>query len=148
MFWRKNMKIAYRFIIAIVALLTVLMMGNVTAQDNLTVSVEAWMVEKYNMPELEAQFEAAHPGVDVVVITHEGLGANYLNIFLEWAQTGKSTADLYFGGLVRQLSPDINDDQLPMKFPLIGGYRRFWTRLMWMAQRVQITRPYLAWVRP
>jgi ABC-type glycerol-3-phosphate transport system substrate-binding protein len=86
------------------------------AQDDLagtlTVSVEAWMVEKYNMPELEARFEADHPNVDVVVLTHEGLGANYLNIFLEWAQTNASTADLYFGGLISQLSPAIIDDQL------------------------------------
>src|SRR5690606_42096372 len=66
----------------------------------LTVSVEAWMIDKYNMPELEARFEASHPDVDVTIITHEGLGANYLNIFLQWAQTGSSTADLYFGGLV------------------------------------------------
>lgn len=87
-----------------------------SAQDELsgtvTVSVEAWMVEKYNMAELEARFEANHPNVDVVVITHEGLGANYLNIFLEWAQTGNSTADLYFGGLVSQIAPAIIDDQL------------------------------------
>lgn len=86
------------------------------AEDNLsgtlTVSVEAWMVEKYNMPELETRFEADHPDVDVVVLTHEGLGANYLNIFLEWAQTDASTADLYFGGLISQLSPAIIDDQL------------------------------------
>lgn len=87
------------------------------AQDDelsgeLTVSVEAWMVEKYNMPELEARFEADHPNVDVTVITHEGLGANYLNIFLEWAQTGSSTADLYFGGLVSQIAPAILDDLL------------------------------------
>lgn len=88
----------------------------VTAQDELsgtlTVSVEAWMIEKYNMPELEARFEADHPGVDVVVLTHEGLGANYLNIFLEWAQTGASTADMYFGGLVSQISPAVIDNQL------------------------------------
>jgi len=87
-----------------------------TAQDEMsgtvTVSVEAWMVEKYNMVELEKRFEAAHPDVDVVVITHEGLGANYLNIFLEWAQTDASTADLYFGGLTSQLAPAIIDDQL------------------------------------
>jgi ABC-type glycerol-3-phosphate transport system substrate-binding protein len=85
------------------------------AQDlsgTVTVSVEAWMVEKYNMAELEARFEAAHPEVDVVVITHEGLGANYLNIFLEWAQTGSSTADLYFGGLTSQIAPAIIDDQV------------------------------------
>jgi ABC-type glycerol-3-phosphate transport system substrate-binding protein len=86
------------------------------AQDELsgtvTVSVEAWMVSKYNMPELEARFEADHPNVDVIVLTHEGLGANYLNIFLEWAQTNASTADLYFGGLISQLSPAIIDDQL------------------------------------
>src|SRR5215210_6293298 len=72
--------------------------GIAAAQDDLsgtvTVSVEAWMVEKYNMPELEARFEADHPGVDVAVLTHEGLGAAYQNIFLEWAQTGDSTADL------------------------------------------------------
>ncbi len=78
----------------------------------LTISVEAWMVEKYNMPELEARFEADHPDVDVVVITHEGLGASYLNIFLEWAQSGQSSADLYFGGLVSQIAPAIIDDQL------------------------------------
>lgn len=87
-----------------------------TAQEALsgtvTVSVEAWMVEKYNMAELEKRFEEAHPGTDVVVITHEGLGANYLNIFLEWAQTGASTADLYFGGLTSQIAPAIIDDQL------------------------------------
>lgn len=96
-------------------LLTLFAVG-IQAQDDLsgtvTVSVESWMIDKYNMPELEARFEAAHPGVDVVVITHEGLGANYLNIFLEWAQTGKSTADLYFGGLVSQIAPAIIDDQL------------------------------------
>lgn len=89
---------------------------SIHAQEDLsgtvTVSVEAWMVEKYNMAELEARFEANHPNVDVVVITHEGLGANYLNIFLEWAQTGGSTADLYFGGLISQLAPAIIDDQL------------------------------------
>jgi ABC-type glycerol-3-phosphate transport system substrate-binding protein len=93
-----------------------LIAGASGAQDDLsgtvTVSVEAWMVEKYNMAELEKRFEEAHPGVDVVVITHEGLGANYLNIFLEWAQTGASTADLYFGGLISQISPAIIDDQL------------------------------------
>jgi ABC-type glycerol-3-phosphate transport system substrate-binding protein len=86
------------------------------AQDELsgklTVSVEAWMVEKYNMKELEARFEEAHPKVDVEVITHEGLGATYQNIFLEWTQTGTSTADLYFGGLLSQISPAIIDDLL------------------------------------
>lgn len=89
----------------------------------LTVSVEAWMVEKYNMPELERRFEEAHPDVDVTVITHEGLGANYLNIFLEWAQTGDSTADLYFGGLVSQISPAMIDDQLiPWDEVMVGDF--------------------------
>lgn len=96
--------------------LTSLSIGVAAAQDDLsgtlTVSVEAWMVEKYNMAALEAQFEEAHPAVDVVVITHEGLGSAYQNIFLEWEQTGRSTADLYFGGLISQLSPAIIDDQL------------------------------------
>jgi ABC-type glycerol-3-phosphate transport system substrate-binding protein len=102
--------------VLLVVVLSLLSITTITAQEELsgtvTVSVEAWMVEKYNMAELEARFEAAHPDVDVVVITHEGLGANYLNIFLEWAQTGTSTADLYFGGLVSQLAPAIIDDQL------------------------------------
>lgn len=88
----------------------------VNAQNDLSgemsVSVEAWMVEKYNMKEMVSKFEAAHPKVKVKLLTHEGLGANYLNIFLEWAQTKKSTADLYFGGLVSQLSPAMIDDQL------------------------------------
>ncbi|MEP6984339.1 MAG: hypothetical protein ABI970_01990 [Chloroflexota bacterium] len=89
------------------------------AQDKttLTVSVEAWMVDKYNMPELEKRFEANHPDVDVVVLTHEGNGVAYPGIFLEWSQTGKSTADLYFGGLVSQIAPAIIDDQL---IPLDG----------------------------
>jgi hypothetical protein len=103
-----------RFFLVVCSLL--IAVGISTAQDDLsgtvTVSVEAWMVEKYNMAELEKRFEEAHSGVDVVVITHEGLGANYLNIFLEWAQTGASTADLYFGGLISQISPAIIDDQL------------------------------------
>jgi ABC-type glycerol-3-phosphate transport system substrate-binding protein len=102
--------------VLLAVVLSLLSISTITAQEELsgtvTVSVEAWMVEKYNMAELEARFEAAHPDVDVVVITHEGLGANYLNIFLEWAQTGASTADLYFGGLVSQLAPAIIDDQL------------------------------------
>ena len=102
--------------VLLVSVLLLLGISPITAQEELsgtvTVSVEAWMVEKYNMAELEARFEAAHPEVDVVVITHEGLGANYLNIFLEWAQTGTSTADLYFGGLVSQIAPAIIDDQL------------------------------------
>lgn len=109
---------ATRFTLISLVLIGLLAISTATgiAQEDLsgtvTVSVEAWMVEKYNMAELEARFEAAHPNVDVVVITHEGLGANYLNIFLEWAQTGASTADLYFGGLVSQLSPAVIDDQL------------------------------------
>jgi ABC-type glycerol-3-phosphate transport system substrate-binding protein len=112
------MQLARRFLLSIIifSILSITLLASVSAQDTpaqtVTVSVEAWMVEKYNMPELEARFEADHPGVDVVVITHEGLGANYLNIFLEWAQTNASTADLYFGGLVSQLSPAIIDDQL------------------------------------
>lgn len=99
----------------LLALLVLLSITTGMAQElsgTVTVSVEAWMVEKYNMVELETRFEAEHPDVDVVVITHEGLGANYLNIFLEWAQTGASTADLYFGGLISQISPAIIDDQL------------------------------------
>jgi ABC-type glycerol-3-phosphate transport system substrate-binding protein len=103
-------------VLVLVGLLLTTFVVSVQAQDDLsgvvTVSVEAWMVEKYNMAELEARFEAAHPNVDVIVITHEGLGANYLNIFLEWAQTGQSTADLYFGGLVSQIAPAVIDDQL------------------------------------
>jgi ABC-type glycerol-3-phosphate transport system substrate-binding protein len=85
------------------------------AQDlsgDLTISVESWMVEKYNMEALVKGFQAKHPGVKVKLLTHEGLGANYLKIFLEWAETKKSTADLYFGGLVSQLSPAMIDDQL------------------------------------
>jgi ABC-type glycerol-3-phosphate transport system substrate-binding protein len=78
----------------------------------LTVDVESWMVDKYNMKELAARFHKDHPGVEVEVITHEGLGASYQNIFLEWAQTGQSTADLYFGGLISQLSPAIIDDAM------------------------------------
>jgi hypothetical protein len=78
----------------------------------LTISVEAWMVDKYNMKELVDRFQKAHPKVQVKLLTHEGLGANYLNIFLEWAQTKKSTADLYFGGLISQIAPAIIDDQL------------------------------------
>lgn len=78
----------------------------------MSVSVEAWMVDKYNMKELVARFEQAHPDVKVTLLTHEGLGANYLTMFLEWEQTQKSTADLYFGGLVSQLSPAMIDDQL------------------------------------
>ncbi|MEO7908672.1 MAG: extracellular solute-binding protein [Roseiflexaceae bacterium] len=78
----------------------------------MTISVEAWMVDKYNMKELVARFEKAHPKAKVKLLTHEGLGANYLNIFLEWEQTKKSTADLYFGGLISQISPAIIDDQL------------------------------------
>jgi multiple sugar transport system substrate-binding protein len=70
------------------------------------------MVDKYNMKELVARFEKAHPNVKVKLLTHEGLGANYSNIFLEWAQTKKSTADLYFGGLVSQIAPAVIDDQL------------------------------------
>src|SRR5688500_11908616 len=104
------------FSIFIFSLLSVSLLSSVSAQDTpadtVTISVEAWMVEKYNMPELEARFEADHPDVDVVVITHEGLGAAYLQIFLEWAQTDASTADLYFGGLVSQLAPAVIDDQL------------------------------------
>ena len=38
-----------------------------TAQEelsgNMTVSVEAWMVDKYNMKDLIARFEQAHPKV-------------------------------------------------------------------------------------
>jgi ABC-type glycerol-3-phosphate transport system substrate-binding protein len=111
------MNMPRRFLVVLwVVLAALLSVANLGAQDDLsgtvTVSVEAWMVEKYNMAELERRFEEAHPGVDVVVITHEGLGANYLQIFLEWAQTGASTADLYFGGLISQISPAIIDDQL------------------------------------
>jgi len=106
-----------RFVALLIAsLLLIGVVGVTVAQDDLsgalTVSVEAWMVEKYNMPELETRFEADHPGVDVTVITHEGLGASYQNIFLEWAQTEASTADLYFGGLISQISPAMIDDLL------------------------------------
>jgi ABC-type glycerol-3-phosphate transport system substrate-binding protein len=112
------MSYSRRFFVALTAisLLTCTYATRATAQDTLsgtlTVSVEAWMIEKYNMPELEARFEADHPDVQVEVITHEGLGAAYQNIFLEWAQTGSSTADLYFGGLVSQLTPAVIDDLL------------------------------------
>jgi multiple sugar transport system substrate-binding protein len=114
------MKTIRKFLIAAVLVALVLLgfakAPHSVAQDELsgevTVSVEAWMVEKYNTAELEARFEEAHPDVDVIVITHEGLGANYLNIFLEWAQTDSSTADLYFGGLISQISPAIIDDLL------------------------------------
>src|SRR5215207_8349047 len=110
------MNITRRILFVLLVFVLLLGISTITAQEELsgtmTVSVEAWMVEKYNMVELEARFEAAHPAVDVVVITHEGLGANYLNIFLEWAQTSTSTADLYFGGLVSQIAPAIIDDQL------------------------------------
>ncbi|MEP7289738.1 MAG: extracellular solute-binding protein [Chloroflexota bacterium] len=78
----------------------------------LVVDVESWMIDKYNMKELAARFMKDHPNVEVEVITHEGLGASYQNIFLEWAQTKASTADLYFGGLISQLSPVIIDNAL------------------------------------
>jgi multiple sugar transport system substrate-binding protein len=79
---------------------------------SMTVSVEDWMVEKYNMKELIDRFQQAHPGVTVKLLTHQGLGANYLNIFLEWEKTKAATADLYFGGLPSQISPAMIDDQL------------------------------------
>jgi hypothetical protein len=79
---------------------------------NMAVSVEAWMVDKYNMKELITRFETAHPKVKVKLLTHEGLGAAYQRVFLEWAQTKKSTADLYFGGLVSQLTIAMIDDLL------------------------------------
>ncbi len=112
------MKFTYRLLF--LGLLTLVLsytgMDRSIAQEELsgqvTVSVEAWMIDKYNMPELKERFEASHPGVEVIIITHEGLGANYLNIFLQWAQTGSSTADLYFGGLVSQLAPAVIDDLL------------------------------------
>lgn len=89
---------------------------NTARADDLTgklvVDVESWMIDKYNMKELAARFKKDHPAVEVEVITHEGLGASYQNIFLEWAQTKKSTADLYFGGLISQLSPAIIDGSL------------------------------------
>jgi ABC-type glycerol-3-phosphate transport system substrate-binding protein len=86
------------------------------AQEDLAgtmaVSVEAWMVDKYNMKELVANFEKAHPKVKVKLLTHEGLGAGYTRMFLEWAQTKKSTADLYFGGLNSQLTLPVLSEQL------------------------------------
>ena len=86
---------------------------SVAAQDNLsgtlTVAVDAWMIDKYNMAELEARFEADHPNVDVVVISREG---DYTSTILEWTRTGASTADLYFGGAVSQIAPAIIDDLL------------------------------------
>ncbi len=113
------MKIARRtlFLVLLTGLLSLAVTGTGIAQGDdlsgeLTVSVEAWMIDKYNMTELEERFEAAHPNVEVTIITHEGLGANYLNIFLQWAQTGSATADLYFGGLVSQISPAMLDDLL------------------------------------
>ena len=96
-----------------------------TAQEelsgNMAVSVEAWMVDKYNMKDLIARFEQAHPKVKVKLLTHEGLGAAYQRVFLEWAQTNKSTADLYFGGLVSQLTiPMIDDLLLPWDDMMTG----------------------------
>jgi len=79
---------------------------------NMAVSVEAWMVDKYNMKELISRFEQAHPKAKVKLLTHEGLGASYQRLFLEWTQTKKSTADLYFGGLVSQLTTPMIDDLL------------------------------------
>jgi hypothetical protein len=88
---------------------------------NMAVSVEAWMVDKYNMKDLIARFEQAHPKVKVKLLTHEGLGAAYQRVFLEWAQTNKSTADLYFGGLVSQLTiPMIDDLLLPWDDMMTG----------------------------
>lgn len=78
----------------------------------MAISVESWMVDKYNMKEVIARFEQAHPQAKVKLLTHEGLGANYLTMFLEWAQTRRSTADLYFGGLVSQIAPAVIDDLL------------------------------------
>jgi len=99
-----------------VASLTSLANLNVARADDLsgklTVDVESWMIDKYNMKELAARFKKDHPSVEVEVITHEGLGASYQNIFLEWAQTKASTADLYFGGLISQLSPAVIDNSL------------------------------------
>jgi ABC-type glycerol-3-phosphate transport system substrate-binding protein len=79
------------------------------------------MVDKYNMKDLIARFEQAHPKVKVKLLTHEGLGAAYQRVFLEWAQTNKSTADLYFGGLVSQLTiPMIDDLLLPWDDMMTG----------------------------
>ena len=88
---------------------------------SMAVSVEAWMVDKYNMKDLIARFEQAHPKAKVKLLTHEGLGAAYQRVFLEWAQTKKSTADLYFGGLVSQLTiPMIDDLLLPWDDMMTG----------------------------
>jgi ABC-type glycerol-3-phosphate transport system substrate-binding protein len=57
-----------------------------TAQEelsgNMAVSVEAWMVDKYNMKDLIARFEQAHPKAKVKLLAHEGLGAAYQRVVL------------------------------------------------------------------
>jgi ABC-type glycerol-3-phosphate transport system substrate-binding protein len=102
-------------LILVATLLSLANLHTVRADDlsgKLVVDVESWMIDKYNMKELAARFMKDHPNVEVEVITHEGLGASYQNLFLEWAQTKASTADLYFGGLISQLSPAVIDDAL------------------------------------
>jgi ABC-type glycerol-3-phosphate transport system substrate-binding protein len=113
---KKLQRVLVVFILIAVVMMSLVIGAPTHAADELsgklTVSVEAWMVDKYNMKELEQRFETDHPQVDVEVITHEGLGGAYQNIFLEWTQTQASTADLYFGGLVSYIAPAVMDDLL------------------------------------
>ena len=75
----------------------------------LVVAFESWMIDKYNAHELGARFEADHPGVTVEFITQDSPKDP---VFLEWTQTGDSSADIYFGGGIGNLAPAIVDDLL------------------------------------
>lgn len=105
----------------VLALLVLVIFGNTLAQElegELTVAVQPWLVDKFNMEELAQRFEADHPNVEVEVIT---FGLPLTPTFLEWTQTGDSTADLYFGGQFDKLAPAvINDLLLPWDDIMVG----------------------------
>ena len=86
-----------------------LSMAQADLSGELTIAVESWMVDKFNINELINRFQTDHPDVTVSVIN---VDSPKDPVFLEWQQTGTATADIYFGGAIGQLAPAITDDLL------------------------------------
>jgi ABC-type glycerol-3-phosphate transport system substrate-binding protein len=71
----------------------------VSAEDSMTgelrITVQAWMLDRYDFQKIKADFEANHPGVTVVLNKVDN--ADVTTNMLQWAQ-GKTDCDIAIGG--------------------------------------------------
>ena len=69
--------------------------GDVDLTGELRITVQSWMLNRYDFEAMKAEFEAAHPGVTVVYNKVDN--ADVTTNMLQWSQ-GKTDCDIAIGG--------------------------------------------------